>query len=135
MLQSSDVIAAARRHIGTPWRHQGRMPGRGLDCVGLCIVVAAELGLADVDFTAYDRRTDWPQFLAQYRRHAVEMSRADAAPGRMVIIPTEGTAHVGILGDGTLIHAYARRRKVVEEAWSDDWKSRLVAVFAFPGVA
>lgn len=31
------MVAAARRCVGTKWVHQGRQPGRALDCVGLLI--------------------------------------------------------------------------------------------------
>lgn len=137
MPQSSDIIAAARRHIGTRWRHQGRTPGIALDCVGLVIKVAHELNVTDFDHTAYDRRSDFRTFISLFRAHATERPKTELLPGRIVIIPTGGTAHCGILGDRdglSLIHGYALSRRVTEEPWSPFWASCLVAVFSFPGV-
>ena len=35
-----DVVAEARRWLGTPWRHQARLRGVGVDCGGLVVCVA-----------------------------------------------------------------------------------------------
>lgn len=43
MLNTEPAIVAARSYIGTPFVHQGRQPGLGLDCVGMvfCAFLAA----------------------------------------------------------------------------------------------
>ena len=41
---NKNMIAAARACLGTPFHHQGRMPGVGLDCIGLVIVALARCG-------------------------------------------------------------------------------------------
>jgi hypothetical protein len=45
MPTSADVVATARRYLNTPFAHEGRVRGRALDCVGLPICVAIDLGL------------------------------------------------------------------------------------------
>ena len=40
-MTSADIIAIARACLGTPFRHQGRIPGVALDCAGLVVAVAA----------------------------------------------------------------------------------------------
>ncbi|MFZ7338164.1 hypothetical protein ACLS0R_18210, partial [Comamonas jiangduensis] len=58
--QAQDVVAAARRCIGTPYHHQARKPGIGLDCVGLVICVARQIGAVapDWDVRGYSRVPD-----------------------------------------------------------------------------
>ncbi len=36
----SDVVRTARTWLGTPYHHQGRLKGVGVDCAGLLIGVA-----------------------------------------------------------------------------------------------
>lgn len=43
------IIAEARSWIGTPFRHQGRRKGQGVDCLGLLAGVAAALALKGRD--------------------------------------------------------------------------------------
>lgn len=136
---AEDIYVAARAFIGVRWRHQGRTAPYGLDCVGLLIKTAHAVGLyQDFEFTAYKPHTNYEQFITTFRDQADEVPRLQAGPGMAVIIPTGGTAHCGLLGmkDGqvTLIHAYALRKKVVEEAWTVDWQSACKAAFKLRGV-
>ena len=53
------ILAAARAEIGTPFRHQGRVSGKALDCAGLICHVASVIGLEYFDCacaTPADRR-------------------------------------------------------------------------------
>jgi cell wall-associated NlpC family hydrolase len=54
-MTTDDIIAAARRAVGTPFRHQGRTPGVALDCAGLALYVAAENGVDTIDHEGYPR--------------------------------------------------------------------------------
>jgi hypothetical protein len=49
-------IRVARTLIGTPYLHQARLLGVGIDCIGVPILVAKELGLGDFDVADYPRR-------------------------------------------------------------------------------
>jgi len=44
IVTGSDVVAQARKYMGVRWAHQGRSPA-GMDCAGLVIRVAQDLGL------------------------------------------------------------------------------------------
>jgi cell wall-associated NlpC family hydrolase len=48
-----DMVLAARECLGTPFQHQGRVPGVGLDCVGVAIYAARGVGLNPVDVQGY----------------------------------------------------------------------------------
>ena len=47
------IVSAARALIGTPFVHQGRIPGRALDCAGLVVAVAQAVGVEYIDQTGY----------------------------------------------------------------------------------
>jgi cell wall-associated NlpC family hydrolase len=49
-MTADDILAAARQCLGTPFRHQGRLPRFGLDCAGVAIHVARQIGVG------HDRR-------------------------------------------------------------------------------
>ncbi len=130
------ILARARRLLGTPFRHQGRVPGRGLDCVGLALVVARELGLSAYDWTGYPRLPQ-PRLLfahavrAGFRRKPVER----AAGGDLLVMRFhDDPCHVAIATEGAcgVIHACARRGRVVEHRLDRRWRARIVDCFVFP---
>lgn len=54
MISTHTVVDAARSFEGTPFVHQGRLPGVGLDCGGVVICAYREAGLHIVD-SVYQR--------------------------------------------------------------------------------
>ena len=52
------MIASARACIGTPFHHQGRAIGIGLDCIGLIVVALTAAGFSVRDRSDYGRRPD-----------------------------------------------------------------------------
>jgi cell wall-associated NlpC family hydrolase len=48
-MTAAEIIAAARACLGTPFRHQGRLPGIGLDCAGVALHVAQAVGCGTLD--------------------------------------------------------------------------------------
>lgn len=62
-----DIAAAAESFIGTPFRHQGRQPGAGLDCVGVWVCALRACGVDVEDVTTYRRLPDSRELL----RHMV----------------------------------------------------------------
>jgi cell wall-associated NlpC family hydrolase len=55
VMMTDDILNAARQCLGTPFRHQGRIVGIGLDCAGVAIHVAQQCGLGSVDVAGYSR--------------------------------------------------------------------------------
>ena len=53
MVTKAEIVAKAREYVGTPFHHQARMKGVGVDCVGLLFGVGRDLGLAWRDVGAY----------------------------------------------------------------------------------
>jgi len=135
-----DVVAIARRWLGTPYCHQASLAGVGTDCLGLVRGVWRELyGREAEALVPYTR--DWAEatgeetLLAAARRHLLEVAAADAAPGAVLVFRYRRGAvakHAAILATpATMIHAM-EGVPVSEVAFSPWWRRRLVAAFAFP---
>lgn len=142
----ADVVEQARSWLGTPWHHQARLHGVGVDCVGLVIGVARELALVPpgFDVAAYPRTPSGASLM-----HLVDLHMARAAvdaplqPGQVVVVAFDADPqHLGILGDYrhgglSIIHAAALAQppRVIETRLMFSRSMRFVAAFDLPGVA
>ena len=138
----NDIVAEARRWIGTPYHHQASILGIGTDCLGLVRGVWRVLHGAEAEAVpAYAR--DWAEatgaetMLAAARRHLMERADSSAAPGDVLIFRYRAHAvakHVGILSSPTsMIHAI-EGRVVAEVPLGTWWRRHLAATFSFPGI-
>lgn len=115
MIDRAAIVSEARSMIGTPWHHQGRAPGVGLDCIGLVICVLARLGYEAKDRAGYRRAPIPHEFLTAVREQAIEKDIADALPGDMLLIaPGKLLQHAAIYSDNDCI-IHARNAAFVEE--------------------
>ncbi len=121
-MSPADVVAAARSLLGTPFHHQGRLPGVGVDCAGVPIVVARQLGLVapDFDVSAYSSEPDGVSLRAFCDEHMSRWGFEEV--GGVVLVSFRGGAprHLGIVADHvsgglSIIHADGERRKCVIE--------------------
>jgi NlpC/P60 family putative phage cell wall peptidase len=134
-----DVVNAARRWLGTPYRHQAATLGAGCDCLGLVRGVWRELyGAEPIDVPSY--RADWRDV-----RHADELRaaadallrRADGGPtaGQVILFRLGRTLvpkHCGIaVSADRFIHAQ-ERLGVVEANFTDGWRRRVTGLYDFP---
>lgn len=138
MATLEDLYQEARSHLGTEFKHQGRLVGVGLDCLGLLVVTAAGLGLPLEDTTTYPRVPDPVKLRSELDRQMLADETIEVLPGRVGLFwiarPSQAT-HVGILLPGErIIHAYADAKKVVETQLGEYWLSRLVRTYRIPGV-
>lgn len=141
MIEPLDIVNAARREKGTPFHHQGRATRMGIDCIGLLVMVARELGIPHQDETVYGREPS-PEELRKGLEASglVEIDPSDRQLGDVLVFwikNRERPRHVGIqtdlYGEG-LIHTYADVAKVVEHALDGFWRRRIAWVWRFPGV-
>lgn len=136
------IVDAAREYLGAPFRHQGRNKN-GIDCAGLLVAVAWDLGIESWDpakHTGYQRIPDGVTVnrIMSALLDKVPPLTENFLPGNVVQIAyhsggRELVTHMGFLTDlqgGTgLIHAYFPMLKVVEHRFDDSWKKRCTAVF------
>ena len=139
-----DILITARTEIGTHFRHQGRTPGWALDCAGLVIHVASELGLEYNDQQGYSRRpSDGLLESALDSQPCLErIALANMLPGDVLLMRFSGDPqHLAIYAGWSdayqaegIIHAWLQVKKVTEHVLTDEWRSRIVRVYRFRGV-
>jgi len=134
-MSPDEIIAAARECLGTPFRHQGRLPGVGLDCAGVAVHVARRLGLVPQDSGHYGRLPVDGQLQRQLDQQPFLRQRASASdrlPGDLLLMRFTGEPqHLAILAHGTMIHAWEGAGKCCEHDLTLPWRGRIVAVYAF----
>lgn len=135
----AEVVATARSYIDTRWHHQGRNRA-GLDCAGLIVCVAHDLALSDFDMRDYGRLPNADQMREVMRGQCTELPTAALAPGVVALLRFEREPqHLAIVADYlygglSIVHALMQSRRVVEHRLDDLWYSRIVALYALPGV-
>lgn len=142
MTEGAEIVARARRWIGTPYLHQGAVCGGGCDCLGLIRGLWRELyGNEPEALPAYT--ADWGEvghhelLLSGAQRH-LRPAEGGERPGDVLLFRMRSGAiakHLGLLSEvGALphfIHAYDRHG-VIESPLSQPWRNRIVARFRFP---
>jgi cell wall-associated NlpC family hydrolase len=140
VIPAGRVVTEARSWEGTPFRHQGRRRGVGVDCAGVVIGVARALCLPHEDWRGYARIPDGHRLEQILERNLVPCGR-DLAVGRVALFRfSELPQHVGIItahpgGGWGLIHSYARMGRCEETRLDERWLRRLVRVYRWEGVA
>lgn len=141
----TDVVAAARGWLKTPYRHQHRMKGVAVDCGGLVIGVARELCLVapDFDINGYARVPDGSSLIANCDAWMDRISLQDMQPGHVVCGRFDAEPqHIVILGDYvhgglSLIHAVNRangKGAVIEQRFDPRLPFRPVQAYCLRGV-
>lgn len=136
-----DVVAAARRWIGTPYHHQASRIGAGADCLGLIRGVWRDLYGAEAETPpGYSR--DWGEangvetLLGAAMRHLIRREGVSPEPGDVLIFRMQPRAiakHAALMATPeTMIHAMENCH-AAEVPMSRWWRRRLAACFAFPG--
>ena len=119
----------ARQCIGTPFHHQGRIPGVGLDCGGLLAVVGHAAGLPVEDISNYPHIPADSSFRALIERQTNKIQFNDLQLGDLVMFKFDKEAqHIGIVSSLEplmMIHAWAQMRKVTENAIDDYWLKKV----------
>lgn len=137
------IVESARRMVGTPYHHQARLPGIGLDCVGLIIAVGRELGYLapDYDITGYSRVPDGALLMKHLHDKLNRIEEAFMQPGDVVCVAFDQyPQHVGFLGDYrygglSIIHAASKHHEVVETRLMFTPAMRFVSAFRFKEAA
>ncbi len=139
-MKRAQILASARRWIGTPYRHQASCRGAGCDCLGLVRGIWREQ-VGPEPRTVPPYTPDWAEqhgaetLLDAARLYFRETAIAAAAPGDVMLFRPhrDGPAkHCAILSaPGRIIHAYWGRA-VAETSLTPWWQRRCVTAFRFP---
>lgn len=136
-VRALDLIATARGYIDTPFVHQGRVPGRALDCVGLLVCALRAHGVPVADESGYKRDPDPPTLRAGLERNGLlRVSRAALRPGDVIWYVMDAPRHVALYTErDSVIHALARVGRVTEHGLAGEWLARIRAVYRHPEVS
>lgn len=140
-----DIVAAARARRGVRYQEYGRNE-HGLDCAGLLIVVAREVGLVlpDFDVRGYSQRADGTLLERLTPHMGARLNKATMQAGDAIVIESdEHPQHVGVLASYkgrddvlSIIHASndPRYMRVLDMRLMFSKHFRFAAAYAFPGV-
>ncbi len=141
MTTPAEITAFALTLVGTPFHAQGRLPGIGLDCIGVAASIAKHFGIQHEDKSAYSLRPTgelMPALDAQFERVT-----GDPQDGDLLLMAfddelrktTSEPHHVAILiSENRIVHAYASVKKCVKQPYTDYWRAKVRAIYRFPGV-
>lgn len=133
----SRLVRAARRYLGVPFRHRGRLPHK-LDCVGLVWRAYLDCGVVLPDERTYGREPHIHRFRAAIESAlGAPVNREDMRPGDVVTMKTQKHEHhLAIVTDHPeglgLIHASGEHGCVVEHRLSPEYMQRIVNVYRRP---
>lgn len=129
------IAEAAQGLIGTPWHLQGRLPGVGIDCVGVMFCAFQSAGVKLRDFASYTQYPD-VSLLVNKLDEQMDEVRDDLWLGDVLAFAMPGTresklGHVGIyVGDGRMVHITPERAKLVTVAeLTDSYRRRIVGIY------
>ena len=143
-----EIQEEARRWLGTPYRHQHRMRGVAVDCIGVIWGVGEACRALSVDealvrpYLAYSRLPSPTRFLDALAAF-LEPAGDFVMPGDIACMAWDNDhglpQHVGILcedrGRPTIIHAESQIGRCVEHGFVGEWPGRVHSWWRYPGVA
>lgn len=132
----NEMVRTARACLGTPFHHQGRQPGVGLDCAGLLVVICQSVGLEVLDLPAYGRYPHGGELEAAVAAQPFlrKVVAGERAAGDVLLMRfTDAPQHLGLWTGDTLIHAYESVGRVVEHRLDGRWGRRVVGTYRVIG--
>ena len=135
MVKGKDIVACARTYIDTPFHHQGRVKGVGIDCAGVIIGIGDELGLTNFTVTGYSRSPSENLIRKYLNEHFDEIPVDFVKEGDILLFCFDKEPqHVAIYTGENLIHAFMQVRKCVEHSYDDLWKARTRGAYRYRGI-
>lgn len=128
------MIDTARSCINTPFIHQGRLAGVGLDCIGLLVHVVNKYGGKTSFPTDYSRFPDPARIRKELGLNGF-VKCYEAVPGDILFMWYCGLKwpqHFGIWTGESIVHAFEPRSMVIESRINNFWKQRIVEVYKWP---
>lgn len=133
-MKRQDVVDAARKYLGVKWKHQGRNPESGLDCLGLVVQVAKDMGMTPHDPVDYTKSPDGQRLLAELNTQLNPVVDYDTGDILLIRMGTNPQHLAFVTESGGIIHSYANIRRVVEHPLDDEWKRKIVGAYSVPGI-
>lgn len=127
------VIKAARIQVDlkTPFRHQGRVPGLGLDCAGLLVHCFLENNIDVVDIPGYGRSPAKAALECALKQQPKLVRIYQLEPGCILLMRfAKEPQHLALYTfDNTVIHSYESVGLVCEHILDEFWRKKIVGMF------
>lgn len=141
-MTADEIITAASECLETPFVHQGRVIGLGMDCAGVLVYCFARLGLPFNDEMGYPRNPydgQLDKILAAQPslRPIIKTAarRGDVLSMRIKSAPQHIAIHAGqVRGHDYIIHGSSEHGKVCMHRLCDVWGSRVMSAYRFEGM-
>lgn len=137
IVDPAQIIAAASECLGTPFRHQARVPGLGIDCAGLLVHCFKSLALPYHDEMGYPR-SPYDGLLesildSQPSLRRITLQEAQAGDWLVMRIrsaPQHIALHAGERGGHPyIIHASSEHGSVVMHRLDHLWRPRVMRAY------
>lgn len=141
-----DIVAEAREYMpNTRWRHQARVKGVAVDCLGILICLAITFALEgherlanDERLKSYGRTPDPVILLSACDEYMERIQIQEAKPADVLVFRfKDGPQHFALISQADpmyVIHAYAQARRVVENGMPLA-NASVVRAYRFRGIA
>lgn len=128
------IATEARTWLGTPWHHEGRVRGAGVDCGMLVLEVFKAVGVLPAAFSVghYGRNPNLPRLIATlsaWAREAQEIRPGDVLLFTIVDAPRHLAIATSLDGSLGMVHSYQTLGRVVEHAIDARWRRRLFKIY------
>jgi cell wall-associated NlpC family hydrolase len=139
----ADIQSEALSWLDTPFHHQARAKGIGVDCAGIVTMAPRPFGLSNFDITNYARLPQGPEIRRLLDEHMDPVALADARGGDVVLFAFKTRRgdieqHLGILIDDAgglrFVHAWSAAEKVVSTALDVTWRRRRTGAWRYRGL-
>lgn len=138
MASRADIVVEARKYIGTPFQHQGRLVRAGVDCIGMLAGVAKVLGLTSYDVPSYSRYPEGDDLISELDKALERIPVEEAREGDVLVFWfskfTRIPQHLALKTSVGMLHTHQGIGRVVEHGLTKKWLRRLCRAYRFPGV-
>ena len=139
MTLADNIVTEARTWKNTPFRHQGRLKGLGVDCAGFMGEVARNAGVANVDIpNDYKPQEDGTAMMRLLSQHLDFVPTEDVRAGDVLALCDEALrfpdiprhlAFVTEVKAGTIFLIHASEHGVREHRTNEHWRKRIHSVW------
>lgn len=136
MINEKEIIEKAFEYLETPYHHQARLKGVGIDCAGLIICVLKELNIEVEDLKNYSRLPDSNLLQKICDDNCFKVPFQEARDGDILLITfIKNPQHLAFFykenDENYMIHAYGENdvKKVIKHKINQKWLNKITCVY------
>lgn len=120
----------ARETLNTPFVHQGRICGKGLDCVGVVQHIVSRANFPHLDQTGYAKTPSRGELEKVLNNQpCLELTKQLTEGCVLLMRWKKEPMHVAYFTGDSIIHAYATVGRVVEHKLNTEWRTKIVKIY------